>query len=241
LIKVNAPERDIAAIRRRGPAASIHFHIDAPPDKIPQADTITSPIAQAMAGIAAADRKITPEQADKILPQHVKGYDEPERTNEYRAPDGEFTSPAKEASLAERNAAVKAELAAERELKQEEGCYQAMEAIGITWAPKAFFIAIGAGRGDHDDCCSHRLFADRTPIKPIHLPRRHHRQEALATILAALALVMLVACTGCAEQPSDYGAANDAARSTCQAQGAVPVTHYSHGGWTTDCSESLPE
>jgi hypothetical protein len=40
-------------------------------------------------------------------------------------------------------------------------------------------------------------------MNPIHLPRRHHRRGALATILAALALAALFACAGCNTAPDE--------------------------------------
>ena len=61
-----------------------------------------------------------------------------------------------------------------------------------------------------------------------------------AIVLFALSAI-LIACSGCSEQPSIYGAASDTARGGCQAQGAVAMTHFSHGGWTSDCSEAFPE
>jgi hypothetical protein len=65
----------------------------------------------------------------------------------------------------------------------------------------------------------------------------------IITIGIGITALLIVAASeaGCSEQPSPYGAANDTARGTCEAQWAVPVTHYSHRGWTSDCAESLPE
>jgi len=56
-----------------------------------------------------------------------------------------------------------------------------------------------------------------------------------------LAFILLLALIACSGQTSVYGDYNDTMRGTCSAQGAQPVTHYSHGGWTSDCSEALPE
>jgi hypothetical protein len=69
--------------------------------------------------------------------------------------------------------------------------------------------------------------------------RTHQQAGLIRAVFAMLALALLIACSGCAEQPSIYGVDQDTVRGTCSAQGAVPVTHYSHGGWTTDCSEAL--
>jgi hypothetical protein len=72
-------------------------------------------------------------------------------------------------------------------------------------------------------------------------PVSYHKSSAFNAIAFFALLAILIAFSGCAEQPSVYGADQDTARGTCDAKGAVPVTHFSHGGWTSDCSEALSE
>jgi len=91
------------------------------------------------------DTPITPakDAVDYALAQSVKP--EPRHHIQQRDEDGKATSPSKEASISEMREQVKAELRAEKELKDEESWFKAMEAVGITCAPKAFCLVFGAG------------------------------------------------------------------------------------------------
>jgi len=68
-----------------------------------------------------------------------------------------------------------------------------------------------------------------------------YKSRVITIIVGMAALVLIAACSGCSDQPSIYGAANDTKISTCDAQGLPHRKTYSYGGWVADCAEPLPE
>jgi hypothetical protein len=73
------------------------------------------------------------------------------------------------------------------------------------------------------------------------MTRTHHLAGTLRAIAIMALLAAIIACTGCSDQVSTYGAYNDSVRGTCDATGGIPHTTLNRHGWSSDCSEALPE
>jgi hypothetical protein len=77
--------------------------------------------------------------------------------------------------------------------------------------------------------------AERHPMNP-------DASHIITIIVGLIGLLIVAACeAGCSDQVSTYDAYNDSVRGTCDATGGIPHTTLNRHGWSSDCSEALPE